>query len=110
MASTWDVNRQRPFVGFCRFLSVGFVGFWTYRNLQIYFSEPTILSVFVGFFVGFRTTFYGFHSNFSEKNSTKGPFLFSKITDVTLRDIIIISWFRMHRNELFQKFFKIQNI
>ena len=26
-SSSWDVNRQRPFVGFCRYLSVGFVGF-----------------------------------------------------------------------------------
>ena len=70
--ATWDVNRQRPFVGFCRFLSVGFVGFWTYRNLQIYFSEPTILSVFVGFcrfFCRFWDHILWFSLEFFEKNS-----------------------------------------
>merc|ERR1712037_97216 len=56
----WDVNLQGLCVGFCR-LFVGFsVSTKTYqnylRNLQIYRS----LQVFVGFFVGFGTRFYGF--------------------------------------------------
>ena len=45
----WDVNRQRPFVGFRRFLSAFCRFFRAYKNRQKYFGKPTNLSVFVGF-------------------------------------------------------------
>ena len=54
------------FIGFCRFSSVWFCRFLNRQKPTKRFFRTDNFISFRRFFVGFETTFYGFHSNFSK--------------------------------------------